>query len=112
MPCPTAPSGGCYGDKHFCSNVDAEVFIVLARPEGAPDGTRGLATFIVPRLLPDGSPNGFRIKRLKPKLGTVGVPTAEVTLDGARRVAGERAPARDGRRRRGRGERATPQAAA
>ena len=73
-----------HGDKHFCSNVDAEVFIVLARPEGASDGTRGLATFIVPRVLPDGSMNGFRIKRLKPKLGTVGVPTAEVTLDGAR----------------------------
>jgi len=73
-----------YGDKHFCSNVDAEVFIVLARPEGAPEGTRGLATFIVPRVLPDGSTNGFRIKRLKPKLGTVGVPTAEVTLEGAR----------------------------
>lgn len=72
------------GDKHYCSNVDAEVFIVLARPEGAPGGSRGLATFIVPRLLPDGSANGFRIKRLKPKLGTVGVPTAEVRLDGAR----------------------------
>ena len=27
-----------YGDKHFCSNVDADVFIVLARPEGARDG--------------------------------------------------------------------------
>lgn len=73
-----------YGDKHFCSNVDAEVFIVLARPEGAPEGTRGLATFIVPRVLLDGSTNGFRIKRLKPKLGTKAVPTAEVTLDGAR----------------------------
>lgn len=73
-----------FGEKHFCSNVDAEVFIVLARPEGAPDGAAGLGTFIVPRVLPDGSPNGFRIKRLKPKLGTVGVPTAEVTLDGAR----------------------------
>jgi hypothetical protein len=73
-----------HGEKHFCSNVDAEVFIVLARPEGAPDGTRGLATFIVPRLLADGSPNGFRILRLKPKLGTVAVPTAEVELDGAR----------------------------
>ena len=72
------------GEKHYCSNVDAEVFIVLARPEGAPGGSRGLATFIVPRLLPDGSPNGFRIRRLKPKLGTVGVPTAEVVLDGAR----------------------------
>src|SRR5579872_981912 len=71
------------GDKHFCSNVDAEVFIVLARPQGAPDGSRGLATFIVPRQRPDGSPNGFVSKRLKPKLGTVGVPTAEVSLDGA-----------------------------
>src|SRR5580704_11965980 len=72
------------GEKHFCSNVDAEVFIVLARPEGAPTGSRGLATYIVPRILPDGSANGFRIKRLKPKLGTVGVPTGEVSLDGAR----------------------------
>ncbi len=73
-----------FGDKHFCSNVDADVFIVLARPQGAPEGTRGLATFIVPSRQPDGSPNGFRIKRLKPKLGTVGVPTGEVTLEGAR----------------------------
>ncbi|HVA04561.1 MAG TPA: acyl-CoA dehydrogenase family protein [Acidimicrobiales bacterium] len=72
------------GEKHFCSNVDAEVFIVLARPDGAPRGSRGLATYIVPRILPDGSANGFRIKRLKPKLGTVGVPTGEVSLDGAR----------------------------
>lgn len=72
-----------HGEKHFCSNVDAEVFIVLARPDGAPDGPAGLATFIVPRLRDDGSPNGFSIRRLKPKLGTRGVPTAEVTLDGA-----------------------------
>lgn len=73
-----------FGDKHFCSNVDADVFIVLARPEGAPGGSRGLATFIVPSRTPEGTPNGFVIKRLKPKLGTVGVPTGEVTLDGAR----------------------------
>ena len=80
-----------FGEKHFCSNADAEVFIVLARPEGAAEGARGLATFIVPRVLPDGSPNGFRIKRLKPKLGTVGVPTAEIELVGARAwIAGRR----------------------
>jgi len=72
-----------YGEKHFCSNVDAEIFIVLARPDGAPDGPGGLATFIVPRLRADGLPNGFHIRRLKPKLGTRGVPTAEVSLDGA-----------------------------
>jgi acyl-CoA dehydrogenase len=72
-----------FGEKHFCSNVDAEVFIVLARPDGAPSGSRGLGTYIVPRILADGSPNGFSIKRLKPKLGTVGVPTGEVSLEGA-----------------------------
>ena len=59
----------------------------------------------MPRLLPDGSANGFRITRLKPKLGTEGVPTGEVTLDGARAwLAGGRrcaeAGSRDGRRRR------------
>ena len=95
-----------FGEKHFCSNVDADVFIVLARPDGAPEGTRGLATFIVPSRRPDGSPNGFIIKRLKPKLGTVGVPTGEVTLEGARSWlagsppgSGESTPdaARDGR---------------
>jgi hypothetical protein len=93
-----------FGDKHFCSNVDADVFIVLARPDGAPEGTRGLATFIVPSRQPDGSPNGFVIKRLKPKLGTVGVPTGEVRLEGARAwLAGgnaeapEAGAARDGR---------------
>jgi alkylation response protein AidB-like acyl-CoA dehydrogenase len=89
-----------FGDKHFCSNVDADVFIVLARPDGAPAGPRGLATFIVPSRRPDGSPNGFTVKRLKPKLGTVGVPTGEVTLEGARCwLAGGTgiAAARDGR---------------
>jgi len=72
-----------YGEKFFCSNVDAEIFVVLARPEGAQPGSRGLATFLVPRKLPDGSDNAFEIKRLKPKLGTVGVPTGEVILNGS-----------------------------
>ncbi|MEX2434771.1 MAG: acyl-CoA dehydrogenase family protein [Acidimicrobiia bacterium] len=85
-----------FGEKHFCSNADAEVFIVLARPEGAPEGTRGLATFIVPRVLPDGAPNGFQIKRLKPKLGTRAVPTAEIELVGARAwLASQRANDRE-----------------
>src|SRR5207248_6477987 len=73
-----------YGEKFFCSNIDADVFIVLARPDGAPPGARGLGTFIVPRQLPDGSTNGFHMRRLKPKMGTVGVPTGEVVLEGAR----------------------------
>src|ERR1051325_3668 len=35
------------GRKWFCSNVDAEAVLVTARPEGAPDGTRGLRTFLL-----------------------------------------------------------------
>ncbi len=83
------------GDKHFCSNVDADLFIILARPVGAQPGPKGLATFAMPRRLPDGSSNAFHIKRLKPKLGTIGVPTAEVTLSGARAwlLAPQHAPA-------------------
>ena len=50
----------------------------LARPEGAPEGLRGLALFLVPAEREDGSRNGIRIKRLKDKLGTRSVPTAEV----------------------------------
>src|SRR5437763_7213275 len=72
-----------HGEKFFCSNIDADVFIVLARPEGAPPGARGLGTYIGPRQLPDGSTNGFHMRRLKPKMGTVGVPTGEVVLEGA-----------------------------
>src|SRR5438067_10662948 len=73
-----------YGEKFFCSNIDADVFIVLARPEGAPPGARGLGTFIVPRQLPDGLTNGYHMPRLKPKMGTGRVPTGEVVLEGAR----------------------------
>jgi alkylation response protein AidB-like acyl-CoA dehydrogenase len=72
-----------HGRKYFCSNVAGEVALALARPEGAPAGTRGLALFCVPRLLPDGTRNGYRIDRLKDKLGTRGMATAEVTLEGA-----------------------------
>ncbi|TMC00229.1 MAG: DNA alkylation response protein [Chloroflexi bacterium] len=66
------------GSKWFCSNVDARAIATLARPEGAADGLRGLALFLVPGERADGSPNGIRIKRLKDKLGTKSVPTAEI----------------------------------
>ncbi len=57
------------GEKWFCSVADAELFAVTARPEGAGGGTRGLGCFLVPRQA-EGEPNGFRIRRLKDKLGT------------------------------------------
>lgn len=72
-----------YGDKWFCSNGGrAGVMLVLARPEGAPAGTRGLGLFLVPRELPDGSRNPMRLERLKDKLGTRSMPSAEITFEG------------------------------
>lgn len=72
-----------FGEKFFCSNIGCEVALALARPEGAPAGTRGLALFLVPRDGPDGRRNHYRIERLKDKLGTRAMATGEVTLDGA-----------------------------
>ena len=70
------------GEKWFCSVADAEQFLVTARPEGAPGGTGGLGCFVVPRQI-DGVPNGFSLRRLKDKLGTRGMASGEIDLDGA-----------------------------
>ena len=72
-----------YGDKWFCSHADADVALLLARPEGAPEGTRGLALFALPRRLKDGSRNAYRIVRLKDKLGTRSMASGEILLEGA-----------------------------
>jgi alkylation response protein AidB-like acyl-CoA dehydrogenase len=72
-----------YGDKWFCSHTDADVALMLARPEGAPAGTRGLALFALPRRLRDERRNAYRIVRLKDKLGTRSMASGEIQLDGA-----------------------------
>jgi acyl-CoA dehydrogenase len=72
-----------YGDKWFCSNADAGLALVLARPEDSPAGTAGLSLFLLPRTLPDGSANRYSIQRLKEKLGTRGLPSGEIKLEGA-----------------------------
>ncbi len=71
------------GDKWFCSNADAGLALVLARPDGAAEGTKGLSLFLLPRELPDGRPNDYRIVRLKDKLGTRDMPSGEIRLEGA-----------------------------
>ena len=71
------------GEKWFCSNADAEVVMLLARPEGAGPGTRGVALFLMPRRLDNGSPNHYRIVRLKDKLGTRSMASGEIKLEGA-----------------------------
>src|SRR5271169_6831054 len=66
------------GFKWFASNCDGQVFVVLAKPEGAPDSGRGVANFLVLRTRRDGSRNGVRVRRLKDKLGTRSVASGEV----------------------------------
>jgi acyl-CoA dehydrogenase len=72
-----------HGEKWFCSHTDADVALLLARPEGAPAGTRGLALFALPRRLRDGRRNAYRIVRLKDKLGTKSMASGEIRLEGA-----------------------------
>src|SRR6201985_3548356 len=71
------------GDKWFCSHTDADVALLLARPEGAPPGTKGLALFAMPRRLKNGRRNAYRIVRLKDKLGTRSMASGEIVLEGA-----------------------------
>lgn len=72
-----------FGEKWFSSHVDADVALILARPEGAQGGTAGLALFAMPRHCEDGSRNSYRIVRLKDKLGTRSMASGELRLDGA-----------------------------
>ena len=72
-----------HGEKWFCSNADAELAMVLARPEGAGPGTKGLGLFLLPSHRADGTRNAYRIVRLKEKLGTRSMASGEISLQGA-----------------------------
>jgi len=75
-----------YGTKFFCSAIQCDYAIVSAKPKGAPSSTK-IAAFAVPSWLPGNKDkeirNSFTIDRLKQKLGTAELPTAEVTYNGA-----------------------------
>ena len=72
-----------YGTKWFTSATTSEMALTLARPEGNADGSRGLALFLVELRDAAGRLRNIQVNRLKDKLGTRKVPTAELTLDGA-----------------------------
>ena len=71
------------GEKWFCSHADGDIAMILARPEGAPDGSKGLALFMMPRYLENGEKNAYRILRLKDKMGTRSMASGEIRMDGA-----------------------------
>ncbi len=71
------------GRKWFASAVTGEMALTLARPEGAARGADALALFYVETRDAQGRWNGIRIDRLKEKLGTRELPTAEIHLENA-----------------------------
>lgn len=72
-----------HGEKWFCSNAEADLILMTARVQGAKPGTGGLGLFLVPRRLEDGSLNAYALRRLKDKLGTRSMPSAEIDFEGA-----------------------------
>ncbi|MDP9101481.1 MAG: acyl-CoA dehydrogenase family protein [Actinomycetota bacterium] len=64
------------GHKWFTSAPMCDLFLVLAQAPA------GLSCFLVPRVLPDGSRNPFRIQRLKDKLGNRSNASSEPEFDG------------------------------
>ncbi|MGZ8212361.1 MAG: acyl-CoA dehydrogenase family protein [Burkholderiales bacterium] len=86
------PDGwGLYGRKWFTSAIASQMALTLARPERNPSGGKGLALFYVETRDARGMPNRITVNRLKDKLGTRKVPTAELALEGtpATLVCGE-----------------------
>jgi alkylation response protein AidB-like acyl-CoA dehydrogenase len=71
-----------HGVKWFTSAVTSQVALTLARPEGNGPGGKGLALFFVELRDAAGRLQGITVNRLKEKLGTKFVPTAELTLEG------------------------------
>ncbi len=71
-----------YGRKWFTSAVTSQMALTLARPAGNPEGAKGLALFYLETRGEDGRLDHIVVHRLKDKLGTRKVPTAELTLDG------------------------------
>jgi alkylation response protein AidB-like acyl-CoA dehydrogenase len=80
--CKEGDTYSLHGTKWFTSATTSQVAMTLARIDGAPDGSHGLSVFLIKLRDDDGMLRNIRIERLKDKLGTRALPTAELTLDG------------------------------
>ncbi|MDP9201912.1 MAG: acyl-CoA dehydrogenase family protein [Gemmatimonadota bacterium] len=80
--CEEGDTYSLYGSKWFTSATTSQVAMTLARIEGAPAGSHGLSVFLIKLRDSDGMLRNIRIERLKDKLGTRALPTAELTLEG------------------------------
>ncbi len=71
------------GEKWFCSNANAELILITARYDQNMAGTKGLGLFLIPSILEDGERNHYTIRRLKDKIGTRSMASAEMDFHGA-----------------------------
>jgi len=69
------------GEHDLTENI---VHLVLARLPDAPEGSRGISLFLVPKLLEDGSRNGVAAGAIEHKMGIRGSATCVLNFDGAR----------------------------
>ncbi|MCX5848553.1 MAG: acyl-CoA dehydrogenase family protein [Deltaproteobacteria bacterium] len=71
-----------YGTKFFCSAAHADYSVITAKPKGS----ESVALFVIPMWLPGNKEkeirNNYTIDRIKRKMGTVELPTAEITYNG------------------------------
>lgn len=71
------------GEKWFCSNANADLILATARYDQNLSGTKGLGLFLIPKQLPDNKPNYYKLRRLKQKIGTRSMATAEIEFEDA-----------------------------
>ena len=75
------------GEKWFCSNANADVFLMTARYDEDRVGTKGLGLFLVNRFNKNGTPNALKIRRLKEKIGTRSMASGEIDFENAKAIA-------------------------
>ena len=66
-----------YGEHDLTENI---IHLVLARTPDAPDGTRGISLFLVPKILPDGSRNDLHCVSIEHKMGIHASPTCVLSF--------------------------------
>ena len=71
------------GEKWFCSNANADLILMTARYDENIAGTKGLGLFLLPTKLENGQHNHFTIRRLKEKIGTCSMASAEIDFHDA-----------------------------
>ena len=69
------------GEHDLTDNI---LHFVLAKLPDAPEGTKGISAFLVPKVLEDGEPNDLYCSGIEHKMGVHASPTCEMTFEGAR----------------------------